>query len=222
MRLLLDTADLSEIRYFNTYFPIEGVTTNPTILAKEGGDVLALLKEIRSIIGEEKELHVQVTATKYEEILEEAELLIAFLGKNTYIKVPATDVGLRATAEMSRRGIKVTMTAVLSAAQAMLAWEALLEAMYTPSTDLSARTSSSDEYHLSPSASAAALRAGFMSIAPTSFAVLRGLKRPLSHAYPSLATRFSAMPPNPITTYLTMAISISPCSSGNAKVPLFL
>ena len=121
MRLLLDTADLSEIRYFNTYFPIEGVTTNPTILAKEGGDVLALLKEIRSIIGEEKELHVQVTATKYEEILEEADLLIAFLGKNTYIKVPATDVGLRATAEMSRRGMKVTMTAVLSAAQAMLA-----------------------------------------------------------------------------------------------------
>ena len=121
MRLLLDTANLDDIRYFNTYFPIEGVTTNPTILAKEGGDVLALLKEIRAIIGEEKELHVQVTATKYEEILEEAELLVDFLGKNTFIKVPATNVGLRATAELSRRGIRVTMTAVLSAAQAMLA-----------------------------------------------------------------------------------------------------
>ena len=60
MRLLLDTADLAAIRYFNTYFPIEGVTTNPTILAKEGGDVLALLKEIRGIIGPQKELHVQV------------------------------------------------------------------------------------------------------------------------------------------------------------------
>ena len=121
MRLLLDTANLEDIRYFNTYFPIEGVTTNPTILAKEGGDVLALLKEIRAIIGEEKELHVQVTATKYEEILEEAELLVDFLGKNTFIKVPATNVGLRATAELNRRGIRVTMTAVLSAAQAMLA-----------------------------------------------------------------------------------------------------
>ena len=121
MRLLLDTADLAEIRYFNTYFPIEGVTTNPTILSKEGGDVLALLKEIRSIIGPQKELHVQVVETEYEKILEEADALIAFLGPNTYIKVPATDVGLRATAEMSRRGIKVTMTAVLSAAQAMLA-----------------------------------------------------------------------------------------------------
>ena len=121
MRLLLDTADLEEIRYFNTYFPIEGVTTNPTILAREGGDVLATLKEIRNIIGRDKELHVQVTETEYEKILEEADALIAFLGKNTFIKVPATDVGLRATAEMNRRGIKVTMTAVLSAAQAMLA-----------------------------------------------------------------------------------------------------
>ena len=121
MRLLLDTADLAEIRYFNTYFPIEGVTTNPTILAREGGDVLATLKEIRNIIGRDKELHVQVTETEYEKILEEADALIAFLGKNTFIKVPATDVGLRATAEMNRRGIKVTMTAVLSAAQAMLA-----------------------------------------------------------------------------------------------------
>ena len=121
MRLLLDTANLEEIRYFNTYFPIEGVTTNPTILAREGGDVLATLKEIRNIIGRDKELHVQVTETEYEKILEEADALMAFLGKNTFIKVPATDVGLRATAEMNRRGIRVTMTAVLSAAQAMLA-----------------------------------------------------------------------------------------------------
>lgn len=121
MRLLLDTADLSEIRYFNAYYPIEGVTTNPTILARVGGDVLTLLREIREEIGPDKELHVQVTETEYDKILEEAEALVAFLGKNTFIKVPATDVGLRATTEMNRRGIKVTMTAVLSAAQAMLA-----------------------------------------------------------------------------------------------------
>lgn len=121
MRLLLDTADLSEIRYFNAYYPIEGVTTNPTILARVGGDVLKLLREIREEIGPDKELHVQVTETEYDKILEEAEALVAFLGENTFIKVPATDVGLRATTEMNRRGIKVTMTAVLSAAQAMLA-----------------------------------------------------------------------------------------------------
>ena len=69
MRILLDTANLDDIRYFNTYYPIVGVTTNPTILAKEGGDVLALLSEIRSIIGPDKELHVQVTECEYEKIV---------------------------------------------------------------------------------------------------------------------------------------------------------
>ena len=57
MRILLDTANLDSIRYFNTYYPIEGVTTNPTILSKEGGDVVEHLKAIRNIIGEDKELH---------------------------------------------------------------------------------------------------------------------------------------------------------------------
>ena len=121
MKLILDTANLEDIRYFNTYYPIVGVTTNPTILAKEGGDVLALLREIRSIIGEEKELHVQVTETTYEKMVEEAEAIVAFLGKNTYVKIPATDVGLRATATLAKKGIGITVTAVLSATQAMLA-----------------------------------------------------------------------------------------------------
>ena len=123
MKLLLDTANLNDIRYFNTYYPIEGVTTNPTILSKEGGDVLAHLKEIRAIIGKEKELHVQVTETEYEKIVEEAKAIVAFLGnqKNTFVKIPATDVGLRACKTLSDEGYGITVTAVLTAAQAMLA-----------------------------------------------------------------------------------------------------
>ena len=121
MRILLDTANLDDIRYFNEYFPIEGVTTNPTILAAEGGDVLANLKEIRSIISWEKELHVQVTETEYDRIIEEAIALVSYLGKNTYVKIPATDVGLKATKFLSERGYKITVTAILSEAQAMLA-----------------------------------------------------------------------------------------------------
>ena len=77
MRIILDTANLEDIKYFNTHFPIEGVTTNPSILSKEGGDVLKLLKDIRAIIGEEKELHVQVTETEYEKIVEEAKAIVA-------------------------------------------------------------------------------------------------------------------------------------------------
>ena len=121
MRILLDTANLNDIRYFNEYYPIEGVTTNPSILSQEGGDVLALLKEIRSIIGWDKELHVQVTETEFDNIIEEAKALVAFLGKNTYVKIPATDVGLKATRLLSERGYKITVTAILSEAQAMLA-----------------------------------------------------------------------------------------------------
>lgn len=121
MRILLDTANLDDIRYFNTYFPIEGVTTNPTILAKEGGDVVAQLKAIREIIGNDKELHVQVTETEFDKIIEEARLIVDYLGINTFVKIPVTDVGLRVTKYLSDRGIGVTVTAVLTAAQAMLA-----------------------------------------------------------------------------------------------------
>lgn len=121
MRIILDTANLDDIRYFNTYYPIEGVTTNPTILAKQGGDAVALLREIRSIIGDEKELHVQVIETEYGRIVEEAQAIVEAFGKNTFVKIPATDVGLRATKTLSEMGIGVTVTAVLSAAQAMLA-----------------------------------------------------------------------------------------------------
>lgn len=121
MRIILDTANLEDIRYFNEYFPIEGVTTNPTILSKEGGDVLKLLKDIRAIIGEDKEMHVQVTETEYDKILEEAKAIVAYLGKNTFVKIPATDVGLKATKALSDEGYGITVTAVLTAAQAMLA-----------------------------------------------------------------------------------------------------
>lgn len=124
MKLILDTANLDEIRYFNTYYPIIGVTTNPTILSREGGDVLKLLSDIRSIIGPEKELHVQVTETEYEKIVAEAEAIVKYLGPNTFVKIPVTDVGIRATKTLAAEGIGVTETAILSAAQAMIAAEA--------------------------------------------------------------------------------------------------
>ena len=121
MKLILDTANLDDIKYFNTYYPIEGVTTNPTILSREGGDIVAHLKTIRRIIGDDKELHIQVTETEYDGILSEARAIVKTFGKNTFVKIPATDVGLRATAALSKEGIGVTVTAVFSAGQALLA-----------------------------------------------------------------------------------------------------
>ncbi len=121
MKLILDTANIEDIRYFNTYYPIVGVTTNPTILSREGGDIVSHLKEIRNIIGADKELHIQVTESEYEKILEEARLIVKTFGENTFVKIPATDVGLRATKQLSSEGIKITVTAVLSVGQALLA-----------------------------------------------------------------------------------------------------
>ena len=121
MKLILDTANLEDIRYFNTYYPIVGVTTNPTILSREGGDIVKHLHEVRKIIGEEKELHIHVTETEYEAIVKEAKAIVKVFGKNTFVKIPATDVGLRATKTLSQEGYNVTVTAVLSAGQALLA-----------------------------------------------------------------------------------------------------
>ena len=121
MKLLLDTANLEDIRYFNTYYPIAGVTTNPTILSKEGGDIVSHLKGIRAIIGDDKELHIQVIETDYDAIIKEAKAIVKTFGKNTFVKIPVTDVGLRATQKLASEGYNVTVTAVLSAGQALLA-----------------------------------------------------------------------------------------------------
>lgn len=123
MKLILDTANLVDIKYFNEFFPIVGVTTNPTILSKEGGDIVAHLKQIRSIIGDNKELHVQVTETECDAMIAEAKAIVACFGnkKNTFVKIPATDEGIKATQALSADGYKITMTAILSPSQAMIA-----------------------------------------------------------------------------------------------------
>ena len=121
MRILLDTANLQDIEYFNKYFPIEGVTTNPTILSKEGGDPIELIRKIRRTIGAQKEIHIQLTEKTFEGMIEEAEALVREFGATTFVKIPVTDAGLRVTKYLSDRGYGVTVTAVLTAAQALLA-----------------------------------------------------------------------------------------------------
>lgn len=123
MKLLLDTANLNDIREINDAYSIIGVTTNPTILSKEGGDPVSLLKEIRKIIGD-KELHVQLTETEFDLMMEEAEAICKLLGDNTFIKVPVSETGLKVTKALAAKGIGVTETAIFTAAQALLAAEA--------------------------------------------------------------------------------------------------
>ena len=124
MLYILDTANLEAIRHCNEFYPLAGVTTNPSIIAKEKTDFWTLVKEIRSIIGEEKMFHVQTTKDKAEEIVEEAKLLKERLGGNFYVKIPISEEGLKATMLLKDTDVKVTMTAIFTPAQALLAAKA--------------------------------------------------------------------------------------------------
>jgi fructose-6-phosphate aldolase 2 len=120
MLYLLDTADISAIKHCNEYYPLAGVTTNPSIISRENKDFFSLVKEIREIIGSDKMLHVQTTQSKASLIVKEARLLKEHLGDNFYIKIPINEEGLKATKELKKLGIGITMTAIFTPAQALI------------------------------------------------------------------------------------------------------
>lgn len=124
MLYLLDTADVSAIRHCNEFYPLAGVTTNPTIISRENRPFWELVSQIRNIIGPDKMLHVQTTAKTAEKMVEEAKLLQEKLGGDFYIKIPICEEGLKATMLLKRMGIGVTMTAIFTPAQALLAAKA--------------------------------------------------------------------------------------------------
>lgn len=121
MIYILDTADLAAIKHCNKFYPLAGVTTNPSIIAKANTDFWPLVEEIRTIIGPDKMLHVQTTAEKAEDIVEEAKILKERLGGEFYVKIPIGEEGLRATMMLKELGIGVTMTAIFTPAQALMA-----------------------------------------------------------------------------------------------------
>ena len=121
MLYILDTADLAAIKHCNEFYPLAGVTTNPSIIAKEKADFWALVEQIREIIGEEKMLHVQTTQKEASKIVEEAKLLKERLKGDFYVKIPICEEGLKAIMELKKLGIGVTMTAIFTPAQALIA-----------------------------------------------------------------------------------------------------
>lgn len=124
MIYILDTADIEAIKHCNEFYPLAGVTTNPSIISKENTDFWKLVKKIRSIIGEEKMLHVQTVQTKANKIVEEAKLMKKELGGELFVKIPIGEEGLKATMELKKLGIGVTMTAIFTPAQALIAAKA--------------------------------------------------------------------------------------------------
>ena len=123
MRLYIDSADIEAIKRIYEYYPVHGVTTNPTILYRAGKDPYKVLKEIKKIIGAD-ELFVQVVSTTAEEMVREAKAIRSVLGAETIIKVPVNREGLKALKLMKKEGIRTAATAIYTLQQAYLACQA--------------------------------------------------------------------------------------------------
>ncbi len=121
MRLLIDDAHIDLIKNAYKYYPIDGVTTNPTILARSGRAPFEVLKEIREFIGKEADLHVQAVAGTTEGMIEDAHRIQSELGKNTYVKIPSIPEGFKAMQILKGEGANVTATAIYTPMQAYLA-----------------------------------------------------------------------------------------------------
>ena len=120
MRFFIDTANVEEIREANDMGIICGVTTNPSLIAKEGRDFNEVIKEITSIVDGPIPGEVKATTTKAEDMIKEGRE-IAAIHPNMVVKIPMTPEGLKAVKALSAEGIKTNVTLVFSANQALLA-----------------------------------------------------------------------------------------------------
>ncbi len=118
MKFFLDTANIDEIKQGVGWGLVDGVTTNPSLVAKEGVDFHARVKEICAIVN--GSVSAEVTATDYDGMMKEGHIL-AKLHDNVTVKVPLIPDGIRACRSLSQEGIKVNVTLCFSASQALLA-----------------------------------------------------------------------------------------------------
>ena len=118
MKIFLDTANLESIRKFNDMGLLDGITTNPSLMSKEGGDPKKVMEEITKII--KGDVSLEVISTEYSGMIEEGKRLRQY-GKNVVVKVPMTPDGLKACKYLTSEGIPVNVTLIFSPNQALLA-----------------------------------------------------------------------------------------------------
>jgi transaldolase len=121
MEFYIDTADVPQIRKYWDMGIIDGVTTNPTLIAKAGRNFREVINEITGIV--KGPISVEAVSTKAEDLVEEARGLAKF-GEHVVVKIPMTDEGLKAVKQLSALGVKTNVTLVFSSAQALLAAKA--------------------------------------------------------------------------------------------------
>ncbi|SEB76773.1 transaldolase [Paenibacillus sp. GP183] len=119
VKLFIDTANVSEIQQAFDLGVISGITTNPSLITKEGRDFFETLKEVISIVGNIP-ISAEVVALEAPEMVEQGKKL-ASLGQGIVVKVPMTAEGLKATKIFSSMGIKTNVTLIFSSTQALLA-----------------------------------------------------------------------------------------------------
>lgn len=118
VKFFIDTANINEIREANDWGVLDGVTTNPSLVAKEGRDFHSVIREIASIL--DGPISAEVLSLEAPGMIEEAKVLAA-LAPNVVIKLPMTAEGLKATKALTALGIKTNVTLVFSANQGLLA-----------------------------------------------------------------------------------------------------
>ncbi len=121
MKFFIDTADIAEIRDLAQSGMVDGVTTNPTLIAKSGRNIMEVIAEICDIV--DGPVSAETPATDYETMLKEG-LKLAAIAKNVAVKVPLTPDGLKTCVALRKEGIMVNVTLCFSAAQALLAAKA--------------------------------------------------------------------------------------------------
>lgn len=121
MKLFIDTANVNEIREIANWGVVDGVTTNPSLIAKEKRDFKEVVTEITGIV--DGPISAEVVSLKHDEMVEEAKELTK-IHKNIIIKVPMTEEGLIAVKELHAMGIKTNVTLVFTSTQALLAAKA--------------------------------------------------------------------------------------------------
>ena len=121
MKIFIDTANLNEIRKTKAFGLVDGVTTNPTLIAKEGEETETLIRKISKEV--RGPVNVEVTGIMGEEIVKEARMMAAW-GDEIVIKIPITPEGLKAVKSLSSEGIRTNVTLLFSPGQAILAAKA--------------------------------------------------------------------------------------------------
>ena len=124
MLVLIDNANIEEIKDLYEAYPYDGVTTNPTILMNEHKDPIKQLQLIREVLPATSQLHAQIVADSMPQMVEEAHFMLREIDPHMFIKIPVTAEGMKTIHILKQEGINITATAIYTAMQAFMAAKA--------------------------------------------------------------------------------------------------